>query len=272
MRSTSFRVITAWLAGAGLTLTPAAWAQAPGGAAPAKATPPPAIEEQPIEIVREMSARLAKAERLRVTVEVAYDAVQRDGQVIEYGARRRVAIRRPDRFRLDAVSRDGARRVLVYDGKQIALADLDHNVYATAARSGDVDATLAYLSDELDVPTPLAELFARDLPELLAKESQSARWVGEQTIDGVVCDHLAFRNAEVGVQLWVPVDGEPLPRRLVIAYERARGRPQFRADLREWDLSPRLPDSLFAFEPAKGAERIYFRAGNVVLPGMEGTR
>jgi hypothetical protein len=81
----------------------------------------------------------------------------------------------------------------------------------------------------------------------------------------VACDQLAFRNAEKGLQLWVPKTGAPLPRRIVITYERARGRPQFRADLRDWDLAPQLPDSLFVFEPEPGAERIVFRRGGQIV-------
>jgi hypothetical protein len=53
-------------------------------------------------------------------------------------------------------------------------------------------------------------------------------------------------------------NGEPVPRRVVIVYEHAEGRPQFRADLSEWDLSPRTPASLFAFRPPEGAERVPF--------------
>lgn len=248
----------------GLGVASAAWAQAPAAA------PAPQIDERALEIVRRMSGQIAAAQRMRVTIELAYDAVQRDGEVIEYGATRQLAVRRPDHFRVDAVTRDGAHRTLVYDGRRLALADAQRNVYATAERTGDIDATLAYLHDELGIPTPLAELFSKDLPEQLARESQSARWIDQQSIGGVLCDHLAFRNPEAGLQLWVAAAGDPLPRRVVIVYERANGRPQFRADLRDWDLSPRLSDSVFAFEPAKSAERIHFRKGAIVVPGWEG--
>ena len=260
-----------WLR-AGLVIPALALAPLPVRAADPEPAEAPPVEQRALEIVRRMSERLAGAERMRVTIELAYDAVQADGQVIEYGATRRLAVKRPDHIRVDAVARDGAHRTLVYDGRQLALADAERNVYATAARTGDIDSVLAYLHDELGVPTPLAELFSKELPDLLARESASARWVDRQSIDGVLCDHLAFRNPEVGLQLWVAAEGDPLPRRVAIVYEAARGRPQFRADLRGWDLSPWLRDSHFAFAPAKDSERIYFRAGALVVPGVEGLR
>ena len=62
--------------------------------------------------------------------------------------------------------------------------------------------------------------------------------------------------------------GARLALQFVITYEDAVGRPQFRADLRDWELSPKLDDALFRFTPAKDAEHIYFNAGAQILPGV----
>ncbi len=224
-------------------------------------------DERALEIARRMSAAISGAASLRLTAEMAYDAVQADGQAIEFGATRSFAIRRPDHARVEALDRGGARVVFVYDGERIVLSDESHLVYATAAHRGDFDSMLAYVREELRVPTPLAEFLSLDLFDILAA-SDSVRWVDEETLDGVRCDHLAFRNADRGLQIWVPREGDPLPRRVVITYERARGQPQFRADLRDWELSARLRDSLFEYTPPADAERIYFNTGAGVLPGL----
>ena len=60
------------------------------------------------------------------------------------------------------------------------------------------------------------------------------------------------------MQLWVAQGQQPLPRRLVITYKHADGRPQFWAQLSDWNLSPEAPDSLFVFTPPKGAAKIAF--------------
>jgi len=254
------------------TLAPAAWlvALALGAAAAAeeaREAPAAAHEARALEVARRMSDALTGARALRATVEIAYDAVQADGQAIEFGATRSLAIRRPDRARVDALDRAGVRRHLLFDGRQLAFVDESRNVYATTPYQGELDGMLDHVQDELGLPTPLAELLATNLFDLLS-QSDSADWVDEQTLGGVLCDHVAFRNPETGLQLWVPRAGEPLPRRIVITYEQAAGRPQFRADLRDWDLSPVLDDALFAFTPAEGAERIYFRTGDLLPPGV----
>jgi hypothetical protein len=107
---------------------------------------------------------------------------------------------------------------------------------------------------------PLAELLSSKLAETLAKKVSAAYYVGEESIAGVPCDHLALRGDQADMQLWIPQDAQPLPRRLVITYKDAAGQPQFWAQFGDWNLSPEVPDSLFAFTPPEGAAKIAFAA------------
>src|SRR5438128_7078680 len=110
---------------------------------------------------------LAKAPRLGVIADCSYDVLQDSGQKIEFGERRELTLRRPDRARIDVTRRDGARRGLFFDGTQLAAFDLDEKVYATVTKPGTVDAALAYYTHDLRMRVPLRELFAADLPQEL---------------------------------------------------------------------------------------------------------
>jgi hypothetical protein len=74
------------------------------------------------------------------------------------------------------------------------------------------------------------------------------------------------------LQLWIAQGSQPLPQRLVITYTRAEGQPQFWAQFSEWNLSPEVPDSLFAFTPATGAAKIAFAPRLQVQPGGVATK
>jgi hypothetical protein len=77
----------------------------------------------------------------------------------------------------------------------------------------------------------------------------------------VPCDHLAARTPQgVDFQVWIAQGDQPVPRRIVITYRGETGQPQFWADLSDWNLAPDVSDSLFAFTPPNGAERIQFLA------------
>jgi hypothetical protein len=205
-----------------------------------------------------MASFLSKASRLRVTLDTTHDAVQDTGQKVEFGETRIVTIRRPDRARVETTRRDGARRGFLFDGTQLAVFDVDQKVYATAPKSGTLDAAFEYLTGDLGMRMPLAELFASGLPEEVKKLRRTARWVGTETLDGVVTDHVAVRGDTADIQLWIASSGDPLPQRIVITYRLAEGQPQFSAKLNDWDLAPEVPDALFAFAPAAGAEKIPF--------------
>lgn len=211
-----------------------------------------------------MASFLARAQRLGVTMDCAYDVQQESGEKIEFGERRTVVLRRPDRARVDVTRRDGSRRGLLFDGTQLAVFDLDQKVYATVSKPGTVDAAFDYFVDDLNMRLPLRELLKSDLPKELGDVVGSARLVGQEQLGDTATDHVAFRGDTADVQLWIPRDGDPLPRRIVISYRLAGGQPQFRADLNAWTLAPDVPDALFTFTPAAGAERI-----PVVVPGRE---
>jgi hypothetical protein len=208
--------------------------------------------------VAAMASFLGKAPRLSVTAECTYDVVQDSGAKIEFGERRLMTIRRPDRAHIEVTNRDGTRRGLVFDGKRLAVFDVEQKVYATAAKPGTIDVAFDYFKNDLGMRLPLSELLASDMSRELAAMLESARLVGEETVNGVDTDHVALRGDTADLQVWITRTGDPLPQRLVITYRLALGQPQYTAILTEWNLAPDVPDSAFTFTPAPGAREIPF--------------
>jgi hypothetical protein len=239
-----------------LLLAGAAFAQEPE--AETEEPAPSVVEPEAIEIVTRMADLLAKTQSVHWLVETSYDAVQPDGEKVEFGARRDVTVRRPHHARLDVVDRDGSERTIRYDGKLLSVVAEDDKVYATVERQGTLDQLVDYIHGDLGIPMPLSELFSPELPQMLTEEMSTARYVGPEVLLGKDVDHLVFRNDEVGVQLWIDREGAHVPRRVVIDYLSAVGQPQFRADFLAFELAVKAPDSLFAFTPPKGYEKIVF--------------
>jgi hypothetical protein len=248
---------------AGLFVIPAAGQQqAPATPVPVDANAAgetgPAIEAEAMAVLRRMTERLARAERFSVTIRAGYDVVQESGQKVEFGERRTVLLSRPDRLRVEAQLSDGDRRLVVFDGKTITVFDSGENVYAQLERPGSVDEAVRHVVRDLQVRLPLAMMFVTTLPAELEGRLQSLDYVEEDTLGEVPADHLAGRSEDVDFQIWIPQQGEPLPRRLVITYKNAEGAPQFWAVFSDWDLSPQASEAKFAFAPPEGAERIPF--------------
>jgi hypothetical protein len=225
------------------------------------------IEEQAMAVLKRMAEFLSQAPRFSVTVDTGFDVVQGSGQKIEFGEMRQIVLRRPDRVRIDATKRNGSKSGMFFDGKDIAVFNTKENVYATVPRPGTVDEAMAYFLNDLDMRLPLAELLSSHLARTLPEHVHAAAYVEPSQIAGVPCDHIALRGDEADLQLWVAQGNQPLPRRLVITYTRADGRPQFWAQFSEWNLAPEVPDTLFVFTPPAGAVKIAFALQQRMPPG-----
>lgn len=276
-------VRAAWSAALALLLALAAFALAVGadekppaaGATPAvEATPAPdqadeqrdaegdveaEMDPAAVEVLKHMVQAFADAKALGVRVDEEYDAYQSDGTTLSFGKTSTLTMRRPDRLRIETTVRNGAHRISTFDGKQLTVFDSVNNVFAHVDHPGDIDSVVDFLRDDIGMKLPLAPLFSMQLRELLLDNVNSADFIDEEQIEGVDVDHIAFSYGEgIGVQLWIPHQGNALPRRMVMTFEEARGRPQFRADFREWKLKPDVSERVFAFTSPKGARSIPF--------------
>lgn len=235
------------------------------GVAPGQAADPPAAaavgqDPEAKAILMNMASFLAKAPAFSVTIRSGYDAIQADGQRIEFGEMRRITLQRPDRARVEVQRSDGDRGLILFDGKGITVFKADDNVYARVEKPGTVDDALVYLVKELQMTMPMARMFHTGFPQALEKILTAISYVEENTLFEVPTDHLAVRSTDVDLQIWIAQGEQPLPRRIILTYKNAPGQPQFRADLSEWDLAPKVVADSFTFTPPAGAEQVPFLA------------
>jgi hypothetical protein len=112
-------------------------------------------------------------------------------------------------------------------------------------------------------------LLVSRFPAELERRTESLDYVERTLIHGKSAHHLAGRTATVDYQVWIAEGAEPLPLRVVLTYKTSEGEPQYRAQFSDWNLSPAIQDSQFAFTPPEGARKIAFLAQlpRIELPG-----
>ena len=228
------------------------------------------IEEEALAIFTRSTDYLAKLNQFHVNAEFGFDVLQETGQKIEFGSHQDVTIQRPNNFRVDFIRRDGVNGSVVYDGKEIVLFNPDEAVYAKAPFKGEIDDALDFLSEELNRPIPLRDFFESDPGSVLTAKIESAIYVDESMLAGVLCDHLAMRNDKVDFQIWIAQGDEPLPRRIIITYKNEEGQPQFWGQFMKWETSPKINDGTFAYTPSEKVERIPFAVVDVELQSEGG--
>jgi hypothetical protein len=117
---------------------------------------------------------------------------------------------------------------------------------------------LDFARESLDIVAPASDLIYADAFEILMQDVTSGFVVGKSVLDGVRCDHLAFRSPHADWQIWIQEGSEPLPRKLVITSRDVLNAPQFTVEMTRWDLAPEFSTQTFTFTPPEDAQGIDF--------------
>jgi len=238
------------------------------GACPAQAADAPARTESQVHaaaVLKSMAQYLAALTAFSCTSSNSFEAVQADGQRIEFGETRRISLARPDRLRIDEVASDGASDLALFDGKQITVLSADDNVYAQAPQPPSIEDALVYFVRDLHMRMPLALLLSTHVSTELPILAKEVDYVESTQIRGQAAHHLAGRGDSVDFQIWIADGKSPLPLRIVIIFKLAPSQPRFTADISDWNISPKFAGNTFQFALPKDARKIPF-AVQLVAP------
>jgi hypothetical protein len=184
-----------------------------------------------------------------------FDVVQEDGQRLQFERNSRLVLKRPDKLYAERFRDNGVFHKLWYDGRQVSILDVGKNAYTQFRAPENIDDMLDMLENLLQEPHPLADLLYSELGFLL-KLADQATYVGPSTAAGFVCDHLAFRNANIDWQFWVERSDTPFIRKVVVTYRNQPGIPQFVAYLPGWKTSVEMQEKVFSFSPPANANKL----------------
>jgi len=231
-----------------------------------------ALEKPPSgrQILMQMANFLSKTPKWSVTVHTAYDTVQRDGSKVEWNGVRTVTLSRPDRLRVESQRSDGARTLVIFDGKEITTFDESAKVYAQESHPGTVDDAVVYFVHDLGMRLPLALMLLERLPAELQQRVQGVEYVEKAETLDAPARHIVGKTSTVDFQLWITEGDRPVPLRAVLTYKNAPGQPQFRAQFTDWNFDIKPPDSFFTFTPALGVNKIPFAAALAKVAPLKG--
>ncbi len=126
-------------------------------------------------------------------------------------------------------------------------------LYALIPIEGSVDHLIDELRDTYGAPLPAADLLTSNAYETLMEDVTDIKDLGAGVIGGRVCDHFAFRAAEVDWQIWIAQGDKPFPCRFEIATRDLPSNPRYRVDVRDWRGGETPSNDTFTFVPPDGA-------------------
>jgi len=205
------------------------------------------------KLLRAMTNYVTGQKNLAVAFDSDIEVITNNLQKIQFTSSGQVQLSRPDKLRV--VRTGGYRDVeIVFDGKVLTVNNKDDKDYAQIEAPGSAEDLIDVLRERHGVIAPGADLLLANAFDVMMADAVEGNIIGKGVIDGVECDHLAFRNVETDWQIWIEAGARPIPRKYVITSKSIAGAPQYTLRIKEWKTD--LPADAFAFKPDPSFKKI----------------
>jgi hypothetical protein len=221
-------------------------------------TTPEAKRQRGDEIVRRMSDHLARAKTF--TVETTDTRTRtRAGTEVTVRTTRQLTVRRPDRLALRVTGDMDLRGW--YDGSKLTFVSDPAKVWARANAAATIDDTLDRMAEQLAMPMPMADFLYSSPFDALIGPKSTGGYVGRETVGGVPCVHVAYQHPTVDWDLWIPEEGDPLPRQFRLTSKGATRTRTNEVTFDKWTYGADVADATFAADVPTGYERVQIVVG-----------
>ncbi|CAN5819527.1 DUF2092 domain-containing protein [soil metagenome] len=228
-------------------------------ALPAVQAASPKIDPKALELLKSMSTTLSSAKAFTYRSESVIEAPSRTGQFITLFSNAKVAVQRPNKISA-CLTGEAPNFCFLYDGKTAAAYARGTKTYSQSPAPATIDAMLPALENETGINFVAAPFILSNPYAVLTSNLQSAIVVGPSKVDGVACEHLAFRAPGVNWEIWIESGSTPLPRRLAVTFTDKPNFPRTLVEFSNWNLHPWLCQSCFVFHKPADAHEIPFRS------------
>ena len=190
-------------------------------------------EDDAGKILKAMSDYVGKQKSISVAFDTDIEVITPEIQKIQFASSGTVLMNRPDK--LHATRTGGYADVeLVFDGKTVSVLGKNMNTYVQADAPGTVDQLVDLLRNKYSIDMPGADLFLSNSYDEMMDGVLDAKHIGQGVVEGVECEHLAFRTLDTDWQIWVETGDNPIPRKYVITSKSTAAAPQYTITIRDW--------------------------------------
>jgi hypothetical protein len=218
---------------------------------------PAGIAPEAQRLLKASTDFLASQKQFSAETRNTLEIVLKSGQKIEFNHTARMAAQRPNKLRAERTG-DLVDQIFIYDGKSLTLHNPQEKVFAQVAAPDTLEGMLDFARTKLDIVAPAGDLLYKNAYDLLMDGVTDGFVVGKAVIEGVRCDHLAFRAPHVDLQVWIQEGAQPLPRKLVITTRDLPNAPQFAVTVTKWNLKPNFGPQTFSFTRTAGVKQVDF--------------
>ena len=203
-------------------------------------------------ILKAMSDYVGAQKTIKLTFDSTIEIITPQLEKVQFTNSGGALLQRPDKLHTHRVG-GYADVEMFFDGKIVSVLGKHVNGYAQFDAPGTIDDLIHLLREGRGIALPGADLLLSNSYDTLATGVQEAKHIGRGVIDGVECEHLAFRNQETDWQIWIETGKYPIPRKMVITSKTMNCAPQYTLRIKSWKTGVKPAKGAFTFTPPKGA-------------------
>jgi hypothetical protein len=215
----------------------------------------PARAQDAAQILKSMTDYLSSQKTLSASFDSSIEVITPELQKIQFASSGEFKLGRPDKLR---VRRTGgyADVELVYDGNTVSLYGKNAKTYMQTKAPGTIDQLVDVLQSHSAAGMPGTDLLLSNAYDELMAPVTVSEHIGRGVVDGVECEHLAFRTPETDWQIWIETGARPVPHKYVITSKTVAGAPQYTLQIRDWKTDAFTDPDTFVFKAPDGATKI----------------
>lgn len=212
-------------------------------------------DEHAMERLTAMAAYVASLTSAQITFDSSVEVITTDLENIQFNSSGEMKLQRPDHL---YVRRTGgfSDAEIFFDGKTVTISDATDHRYARLDIPGSVENLREKLRALPGIALPAAEILGEGAVAEMSADLTEAKTIGPAMISGELCEHLAFRTAEVDFQIWIHMGDKPRPCKLVINSKAVLGAPQYTLHVTSFKADEAFAEGTFDFKPAEGAKEV----------------
>jgi hypothetical protein len=186
-------------------------------------------------LLKAMSDYVASQSNISIAYDSDIEVTTADLQKLQLTSSGQLEINRPDKVHASRIG--GYTDVeFVLDGKTFSSYGKYLSSFAQSQFAVSIEQRVDRLRGAYFVEAPVADLLLSNMYDKLIHDVIDAKHVGLGIIDGIECEHLAFRNLDVDWQVWIEVGARPIPRKYVITSKAITGGPQYTVRITDWKV------------------------------------
>jgi hypothetical protein len=220
---------------------------------------PALAEDDAARILKAMADYTAGQKSISATFDSDIEVITPELQKLQFTSSGQMRLDRPDKLRIKRTG--GYTDVdMVFDGKMLSLYGNNAKSYVQADLAGTVDQLIDLLQSTSGGAMPGTDLLLTNSFDELMANVIDARHIGQGVIDGVECEHLAFRGVDTDWQIWIESGARPIPRKYVITSKTLAGAPQYSLKIKDWKSDVPADADTFVFKPPADAKKVDLNA------------